>query len=266
MRILVFGNSHVGAWKEGWESLSAAHPGLDMTFFGVPEKIHARYRLRANGRFSPRPNVTPEELARVEAINGATECRLADHDLSVWVGVDWRPSVPLALAALGDPPTSDQTGTRPAYGPGFLATMLDHACQTVIEGWGAAKEVPLRPLLFARPPYAETCLHSLHPLYAPWRASAPFTKSAAWFLATYQSHLQNMALARGLTLLFPPAETLAEGCATRAEFLAAGGGIVDPAEPAARGDHSHMNAAYGALCIRHLLQNLPAAIQGAAIA
>jgi hypothetical protein len=258
MRILVFGNSHVGAWKDGWDLIASEYPGYILTFFGVPEKIHARYRLRANGRFSPRPNVTEQELARVDGINGATDCRLTDHDLSVWVGLDWHPSVPLGMAALGDPPQPDWTGTRPAYGPGFVDAAIDQACQSVMEDWSATKEMTLRPFAFARPPYAETCRESLHPLYAPWRASAAYPEATEWFLSVYQSRLKHMAGLRGLTVLFPPTDTLAPGCATRAEYLAIGGGVVDPADPGARGDHSHMNAAYGARCIRHLMQTAAA--------
>lgn len=33
MRICVLGNSHVAALKEGWDSIRAAHPGVDLVFF-----------------------------------------------------------------------------------------------------------------------------------------------------------------------------------------------------------------------------------------
>lgn len=261
MRILAFGNSHVGAWRDAWAALSPERAGLppvEMDFFALPERIHARYRLRGNGQFTPRHGVTAAERARVQQINGRESCDLSGYDHAVWVGAAWMPEHALALAAAGDPYPLDSGTGRPALGSGFLAAALHEAATDAVAGWGAGHALPpaapCAPLIYGRPVYAETCLGSLHPNYAPWRDAAPWPRASRMILAAYAAALGRAAAAQGLRFLSQPDDLLTASGATPAAFLAAGGGLVDPAAPAARGDHSHMNAAFGQRCIAHLLQ------------
>ncbi|MBC2834097.1 hypothetical protein H7F16_01170 [Gemmobacter straminiformis] len=254
MRILAFGNSHVGAWREAWEGLYAEFPDIEMDFFSLPEKIHARYRLRATGLFAPRRNVTPAERERVAGINGRVECDLSAYDHAVWIGVAWHPERAAELAALGDPyPVGDAGAGRPAYGAGFVTAALAQAAEGVAEAWVAVPALRYRPIVFGRPVYAETCLASGHRLYAPWRGAQAHTAALQVFLDSYRAELVRAAAARGFGFLAPPADLSAPTGLTRPACLAAGGGAVDPAAPDARGDHSHMNALYGRRCIAHLL-------------
>lgn len=263
MRILVFGNSHVAAWSGGWDAVVSERSvpaSVGMEFFALPERIHARYRLRGNGRFTPRHGVTEAERARVQQINGRESCDLSAYDLAVWVGAAWMPERALALAAAGDPYPLDSGGARPALGAGFLDAALAEAAADVVAGWGDVPALPRLPVIFGRPVYAETCLGSLHANYAPWRAAAPYPQAARMVLAAYAKAVGQAASAKGLTFLSQPDDLLTAAAATPSMLLADGGGVIDPAAPAARGDHSHMNAAFGRRCILHLVQTcLPVA-------
>lgn len=258
MRVLVFGNSHVAAWRAGWDGVAAPVAGVEMGFFSLPEKIFQRYRFRATGLFAPRRSVTADELERVKAINdGQVECDPTGFDVAVCVGAGWAPEQALAFAALGDPPDGCGGGTgRAVYGPGFLRAALQEACAQTVAGWPVALRTRRRPIVFGRPVYAETCLDSTHRLYAPWHAVAGHPEAAAWFMAAYRDCLTAEAAEKGIEFLAPPDELQGRLGLTRAEFLAEGGGVVDPEAPGVRGDHSHMNAAYGQACIRHLLAHV----------
>ena len=37
MNLIIFGNSHVGAWREAWPTLAPDYPDINVTFFGIPE-------------------------------------------------------------------------------------------------------------------------------------------------------------------------------------------------------------------------------------
>lgn len=251
MRILVFGNSHVAAWREAWEGLAAEFPEVEIDFFSLPEKIHARYRLRATGLFAPRRNVSQAERDRVGEINGRVDCDLSAYDRAVWIGVAWQPERGAELAALGDP--YPVWGDRAAYSDGFVAAALTEAAVALAEGWSPDPAARFRPIVFGRPIYAETCLASSHRLYAPWCRAQHHPQAVQAVMAAWRAELARAALARGVTFLAPPEDLSVPTGLTRAACLAAGGGAVDPAAPEARGDHSHMNPLYGRRCIAHLL-------------
>ena len=230
----------------------------------MPEELHARYRLRATGLFAPRHVVTEEERARARELNGGRDqVDLAGYDLAVRVGAAWLPERAAELAALGDPFRVD--GGRMAYGSGFLEAALDEAAEAVVAGWGIDPNLKRRPVIYGRPVYAETCLASQHRLYAPWRAAAGQPAVAAAFLAMWRRRLERVAAAHGLRFLAPPDGLGCNWGPTRAEFLAQGGGVVDAAAADARGDHSHMNAAYGRAVIGHFLRQVTGEIEERAV-
>lgn len=266
-RVLVYGNSHVAAWQAAWEGWTEARPALDMAFFSLPERIFQRYRFRASGRFAARRSVTAEELDRVRAINaGQVECRPADADIAVCVGLSWAPERAMGFAAMGDAPggavggaPAGGGGDRALFSAGFVEAAFAEACDAVCAEWPVPPRMAGRTVVFGRPIFAETCLRSSHPLYAPWRDAAAFPEAARRFLACYADRLAVRARQVGVDFIGPPPDVAGEGGLTRAGFLAAGGGVVHPDAPDARGDHSHMNSAYGRACIRHLLAHLEGA-------
>lgn len=260
MQVLVYGNSHVGAWRDAWAGMAAEVPGVEMTFFSLPEKIRQRYRFRANGLFAPRRSVTPDELARVGAMNeGRTSAEPSAADVAVFVGAAWYPERAMGFAALGDPPDGrGPCGGRMAFGPGFVRAALDERFAAALGEWQIGAGRTRRPIVFGRPVYAETCLRATHRLYAPWAAAAAYPEAAAWFAQAHREGLVAHAAEKGVDFIAPPAELHGDFGLTRAEFLAQGGGVVDPQHPSLRGDHSHMNAAYGRVCIRQFLVGLAA--------
>jgi hypothetical protein len=260
MRIMVYGNSHVMAWREAWAGMAAEVPGVEMVFFSLPEKIRQRYRFRATGLFAPRRSVTPDELERVGAMNeGQTSCAPGAADVAVCVGAAWYPERAMGFAALGDPPDAAlASGGRMAFGPGVVQAALDEASAAALGEWQIGAGRARRPIVFGRPVYAVTCLQATHRLYAPWVAAAAYPEAAAWFAQAHRDRLVAHAAEKGVDFMAPPAALHGELGLTRAEFLAEGGGIVDLQNAALRGDHSHMNAAYGRACIQQLLAGLDA--------
>ncbi|NBE06463.1 hypothetical protein [Paragemmobacter ruber] len=265
-RVLVYGNSHVAAWQAAWEGWTEGRPALEMAFFSLPERIFQRYRFRASGRFAARRSVTAEELDRVRAINaGQVECHPADADVAVCVGLSWAPERAMGFAALGDAPgmgPAVRDGARALFSAGFVEAAFAEACAETCAAWPLPPRMAGRTVVFGRPIYAETCLRSTHPLYAPWRDAAACPEAARAFLMRYADRLAVRAREAGVAFIAPPPDVAGAGALTRAGYLAAGGGGVNPDAPGARGDHSHMNAAYGRACIRHLLAHLAGAEVG----
>ena len=79
MNLIIFGNSHVGAWHEAWHTLAPDYPDINVTFFGIPEMIHRRYRIQDTGLFSVL-KISDDECKRVVDINGFVQVHLIDYD------------------------------------------------------------------------------------------------------------------------------------------------------------------------------------------
>ena len=108
MNLIIFGNSHVGAWREAWPTLAPDYPDVSVTFFGIPEMIHRRYRIQDTGEFSAL-KISDDERKRVVDINGFDQVQLEDYDRHLWVGMNWKPESATRTRSRAHPPGDQHT-------------------------------------------------------------------------------------------------------------------------------------------------------------
>jgi hypothetical protein len=107
--------------------------------------------------------------------------------------------------------------------------------------------------LLPRPATAESCLGSTHESFAPWRSLATARDGLIAAFEAFDVALAGTFAKWGLSYLAQPYSTRTETGLTARRFLAEGGGEILHGAEHKRGDHAHMNQAYGAACLPSLL-------------
>lgn len=253
-RIAIFGNSHVGAWRDAWPEMAIANPGIEITFFGVPEKIHTRFRVMKTGQFAAW-RISELERARLIEINGRDHLQLEEYDRHLWVGTKWEPEYAVMVADSGDfDGMENETSSRPAYSIPFLNAIFELKAGDMLVNSKINFDSEILPDLYGRPIYAETCQSSHHRLYHAWRLTADRGPARVAFLNHYEEVITQYFAKKGLNFFVPPQSLRSDTGATNSEYLASGRGLASLKKPEHRGDFSHMNKAYGAACLQRYLQ------------
>lgn len=256
IRVIVFGNSHVGAWQAAWPEILSSWPNVEVTFFGVPDQIHRRYKIDSDGKFNIE-NASEKDRERVSRINGCDNIDLTKFDRQVSVGTSWVPEAAVKIVETGDPEMlGHRNGNRPVYSEPFLYSCLAHSVDSIFRSNEIESDGLVNPTFFARPIYAETCKASTHRWYKHWRSTDGYDVSINKMLDIYEKLIVQRFSEAGLCFLAPPKSLRASSGATAQKYLATGGGIVNPEQPARRGDHSHMNNDYGIACLNSYLKSI----------
>jgi hypothetical protein len=255
-RIIVYGDSHIGAFKEGWERVRGAFPGVEVAFFGLPHPYVRRIGLRPDGSLVVRPaegGVPDETIELAERILGRTEIDAAAADMVIWAGYAW-PAQDLARL-LG---ATAVDGVFAADRPGLMSAAAFDACIGALAARAAppprwAARFGQRLVLALRANPSETCLTQRRtPAIAPWQRMAAGGSDARAAFAALAERVERVASGLGVRCLPQPAETLAPSGLTADAWSRGSRRIVrDRAHPSR--DFAHMNAAYGALCLTALL-------------
>ena len=250
-RLLFIGNSHLAALKTAWDA--TPHPGFEVEFFAAPQRTYLRMSVMSGNTFGlATEGLSPRQRKIAEATNGKAAVSLTDRDVIILVGGF---SAAEAMAqVLCD---CDVTGLRETGAASLLSTgLFAGICQALAQAalpdaaWHHRKDAKI--LLIPRPATCETCLASTYPGFQPWHKLAANPAGALPGFAAFDTALANVATDHGLTYLPQPIATRSPaGLSTRA-YLAEGGGIT-PGEDHKRGDHAHMNAAYGRAALEPLL-------------
>ena len=97
MKICVFGNSHVAAFKEAEAAIEARHEGVALTCFGAPWPQIDAFTITPEGRFAPDQGRAARAGLRwrgtirlLREINGSDGIDLAGYDGALLVGRDVR--------------------------------------------------------------------------------------------------------------------------------------------------------------------------------
>jgi hypothetical protein len=255
-RIIIIGNSHVGALKLGWDLCAGDYPGTEVTFFAVPGSNFAEMRLGPGRRFGLPDGIDPESpaLKSTLKVNGATAIDLSAADHVVWAGYEWRQSVLASLLV-----DHDIDGIREA-GAGSLMSRaaFDAVCAAM-----AANMVPGRAwhdwtapdlYILARPVPSEDCLQVQEGgkrgrWHRALRDGTPFGPA----LDAYFDAAARVFADRGIVLMRPPVSVRAPSGFTQAHF-SRGSIRLGNRRPHPDEDLQHMNAAYGVTCLRILFE------------
>jgi hypothetical protein len=266
-RVVIIGNSHAAAFKDGWEALRDRRPGVDVAFFAlVGHKFDqlepdAGYvlRLRQDAR-----ETRPALLTALEQINGRTEIDLSEADHVLWVGREQ----PLAVVAdvLGrfDVDGLREAGAGRQMSRAAFEAICDALADTALPGpeWRGWRHPRLT--LLPRHAPAETWLDENGASSRPWGPLAKNPDGVAEALDVWYARLAARLEAVGISMLRQPVDTLAPCGLTLAALGRGSRRLRGPAHPAA--DVIHMNADFGARCLDAFLARLGSAARATAFA
>lgn len=249
-RLLFIGNSHLVAVKAAWQV--AAPGGFDVEFFGAPQRAWMRMGMLPDNSFGVAGDFNRQRQITEQA-NGKPLVSLDDRDILVIVGGFSAVEAMADLLADCDVPDLRDTGA-----PTLLSEPLfAKACLALAQGELPDPGFHNRPpvILVPRPAPAESCLTSTNAGYRHWHRLAAAPVGIAEAFDIFDTALTTAMSAKSLTYLAQAKATRSAIGLTQAQYLAPGGGT-QPGEEKKRGDHAHMNQAYGATVVAQLLTEL----------
>ncbi|PWK59424.1 hypothetical protein [Roseicyclus mahoneyensis] len=259
-RIAVVGTSNIGALKYAAGSIALDHPGLSVTFWGLPGGKFAECATDPGGVFQPLPGDT-ETRKLAQRINGADHLDLTRFDATLVIADTM--GLPSVLFVAGNYDVIDwppRRGKPLLSEPGFRAAM-DEAIAARADDL-ARQFRGVAPLYLARAPYPTTVVTRRGKLRLEPFASVAGHPEAARIELLYTEALSRALAERKMAFVAQPQDTIAAPFLTRPEFgkdamdFRAAGRVLD--------DHRHMNAAFGASLFRAFALALGPDMTGAA--
>jgi len=250
-RLLFLGNSHLAAVKLAWDQ--AAPPGYETEFFGAPQRAWTRMAMLPGNQFGLTDATDfKRQLEITEAANGKASTSLDDRDVIIMVG-GFSAADPLAqLLADCDVPALRETGAPTLLTEPLFAKACAHLAGACLPEPGWHNRTQTTVALMPRPATADSCLTSTYPPYQHWHRLAAQPAGLTDAFALYDTALAALMTTKGLTYIPQPPSTRTAVGLTPARYLAEGGGTIK-GEEHRRGDHAHMNAAYGADCVAQII-------------
>ena len=244
--IAVVGTSNIGALKYAAAAIAAEHPGLSVTYWGLPGGKFAECATDDAQVFGT-PHGDTETRKLAQRINGTDSLDLGRFDATLVIADTM--GLPAVLFMAGNDDVIDWPPRRekPLLSlPAFLAAMDEAIAERVQDI--ARQFRGVRRLFLARAPYPTTVVTRRGPLRLEPFASVAAHPEAARIEALYTQALARALSDRGIILVAQPKDTIAAPFLTRPEFgkgaedFRAAGRVLD--------DHRHMNAAFGASLFR----------------
>lgn len=240
MRVVVLGNSHLGALKKAWEDGAQLHPELELVFFGSPRQTMRELNASGN-ELTTDSEKTRKYLALTSGMEDPV-IRINEYDVVFLHGLIQRNRmIPLSVKL---EQYTTRTGSMPTSGL-IRAIMAEEFENSMF--WHLAREIRKIsnvPLIAAPQPYqSEDSKH-----YA-----AAGEELAKWPLAArYDGFAEDRVRSFGASYLPQPPETLVNHVFTRREYCLDAVHLTRQESGAEEGNLSHMNARFGALVLRDL--------------
>jgi len=259
-RLSVIGNSHVGAIKDGWETIRPRWPGAEVDFFALAgHKFDflapdARRVLRLDPvSASARPGM----VASLEKINGRTEIDLSGAGVVLWVGLAHPLAAIADILARFDIDGLRATGVGRPMSPAAFEAICDALIDAALPGpawrhWGA-------PRLIVLPRHAPgaTWLEQNNAKALPWGPLAANPDGVAAALDLYYRRFESRLAAIGIGMFRQPTATLTPCGLTVGHFARGSMRLKGVEHPET--EVSHMNAEFGASCLDAFLASRAAA-------
>ncbi len=261
-RLLVLGSSHTAAVKLGWEQLAQCKSDWDIVFHALPGKTFRKLQIDESRRFGALTpsGFAPEMLADIRAALGNDHIDLTTADAVVSIGWYLHEIEVVRLATAysidGVHPAEGQPRlSRGAWSAALDALALHTLPQDPWLGWKA-------PALFLlpKPRPAESCLSDRSEAYEPWRRLAAIVPYGAVLLEEYLGRARSVLADAGVHLIPLPSSVLAPSGLTFSRFARQAPKLAtDDYYPET--DHHHMNADYGEIVVRHMLDAIATTLE-----
>lgn len=244
----MIGNSHIAAIKEGWEIVKADFPHLDVTFFGAPSGKMSGLGI-FDGVLRPKPN--REELQKFLTVTSQGKSQIeGDYDAYLACGLGYSGSWIASLFRFHrtDPEPVDkrQPISAECFQHAVDGYFRKKLCMLIVQ---KLRRITSQPIGIIPTPFESD--HAENPKVQFLRNSASLQ------LADDSFHAVSMKIAQeyGIRFFFQPEETLAGPLQTKSIY-SHGSVRLSTSEKHGDEEASHMNAQYGAITLRHVLDSL----------
>lgn len=252
-RVLVIGSSHVAAYKNAADAFCAAHPQVELAFFGVRGPLFLTGTTDKKGVFTPGYRDAAEKKA-VTQVNGRASVETGGVDHLLLVGHRFAFVQIASLLEHHDVIEGMRTGRADLISETLLSEVIESTTRAAVSEAVAGFENARAPLTFAPAPYPAESVIERGEGYELARVMAAFwaRPDAAWVFDLAMTALKSEMARRGHHFLDQPDRLNAGPFATKATFAqraaAMDSGVL------AKTDHRHMNADYGLAMLEHFAQ------------
>ncbi|MDQ0820513.1 hypothetical protein QFZ79_002804 [Arthrobacter sp. V4I6] len=252
MRIGIIGNSHIAAFKLGWEEIKAEHPKIDMTFFGSPSTSMRFFRVEDNCLL-PTSDTLRENLSWT---SGGYEHIPGGMDAYITVGMGFS-FVHLMDLLKNHRPLSEydpSDDTQQLISESFFHRAMEGTLKNsnALKLIAKIRQISAAPMVYVPNPYGTTdVLNSDR--YRHFH-SQPIRDRVFDY---YKAGLGEMFSEASVRVVELPDDTIANRMFTRSKYSK--GSIKlkrGMSSPHNGEDYSHMNAAFGATSLRDVLRHL----------
>jgi hypothetical protein len=262
-RVVVFGNSHLGAFKRGWRVIKHEFAGDSIDFYGAPGST-IRDVTVSKGIVSAQGNKTLEMFRRT---GGSDRFALADYDFIVIVGCRLSVMTLLGLLKLYLPPLLNSGASldkalrdRDPFGAGRSRILVSSGLMSEIMNAQVRQTIACRlvdsiasqssiPIYYVPDPLPSSELLSLKPKSAiPKLINMGLGETMA---SIYWSTLE--AAMRGkATIVRAPEEIVVDHLLTQSQYCSGSFRLEEDRGAHHEEDLKHMNGDYGALLMRQI--------------
>lgn len=256
-KIQIIGNSHVAALRYGWELISAEFQSVEMNFFAAAGQTYREVSVSRDLKFGLNGFNTkvPQGWNKTREIFGVTEVDLTQADHVIFAGLQIQEHLNIALlncvSVDGFRPSEGLTRiSRNAYDE-IADSFVNLALSDCLFG-----SFQLGSLTFIPSPRPSEAM--LKPRTASDKAWTDFNKDPKYGAPEMACYFERVTLGLdrlGYKFCAPPDHVYAANGMTRAHYgvgsLRVDRNLKHPVE-----EYRHMNAAYGADVLRHVLTSI----------
>lgn len=242
-RLLILGNSHSGALKNGDAAFRRAYPGVVTGYFAAPGSMFLRGRVDDAGRFSTQETSEAANKTLMQ-MNGALECDLNDWDEVLVIGHRMRFTSVAGLLNRHDLLEGSRTGKDQAVSWGLITAVvqaqIDDSLRTI------CSRFPVSPhITFFAGPFVASSIVARAPSYALAQTVVEhlghpdLPEIFDWWVTQYEAAVTTA----GFGFLRQPPDTLDGPGLTQPRYAipTAADGTPSPLQ----NDHRHMNGDFG---------------------
>ena len=256
--IRIIGNSHVAAFKGGWDNICDDYPDFEVSFFASSARHSRHFKLGSDLSFGLIDRAAPlDAIEKVEMLNGAAFTDLTEPDIVIVAGIPnptrFVPSVVsrFSVDGLVEHEASQQL-SRAAFNA-FCVDMIMRAMPT--QQWLNWPDNAPRLILNPTPNPSADCANDNDAAYNSWISAGAYPDAVFKAQKRLNEIYQKVLDRYDISLLRQPRETLLRSGMTNPEYSVGSRRIInDEKHPA--NDYGHMNADYGALILTNFLNRL----------
>lgn len=253
-KIAIIGPSHVAALKMASQAVLVDYPDFEISFFAAPGPLFRKMDLDPVNRVFGaihEGNLTGQEISLLRKLNKADRITLDGFDAIVLAGHDIKEKLNARiLTRFAIDGTNHSKPSRRLSMPAYRA-MLAEAVEQALPKQGWWNWQGARVFATPAPRIAENCVEVKSRTVASWVPLVQCGLTQPQIFNVYMDALRGGFAKVGITFVPNPDETYGKHGLTKAEY-ARSAVYIRPGEHRADFDAKHMNAEFGALCLRNL--------------